>query len=108
MNKSIEKCDDRGNLIYCKNSGGEEYWYEWDKNGDMTYYKNPDGYEYWFNVYKCCSLAYLKNCFGVEFWYKIESFGKERIEITKQEFDRIKEKEFLSRELVSIFELMEL
>lgn len=108
MSKEIEKHDKRGNLIYYKTSSGCEYWYEWDKNGDIIYYKNPDGYEYWFNVYKNCSLVYLKNYVGAEFWYKIESFGEERIKITEQEFDRIKEKEFLSRESVSIFELMEL
>ncbi len=104
----ITKHDHRDNLIYRKSTCGKEYWYEWNDDGDVTYYKNPDGYEYWFFVYKDCSLAYLKNYDGIEFWYKIERFGVERVKITKQEFEKIREKGFLSREKVSRFELMEI
>ena len=89
MVEEISRYDDRGNLIHYKHSDGFEYWREFDENNNRNYYKNSN---------------------GCELWFKWED--GERIEITQQEFKQIKrnkrQKEFLSREPVSRFELMEI
>lgn len=108
MSELIEKFNDRGYLIYSKHPNGKESWIEYDKNDAITCIKNTEGYEYHLNVYEGHSLVYLKNSKGIEFWYKLNSIEERRIPITRQEFEKIKEQEFLSREEVSIFELMDL
>ena len=88
--KEIIEHDDNGYVIYCKYSGGDETWWEYDENED---------------------LVNLENTMGYECWWKYDEKGKQ-IEITKQEFEKIKlkkeQKEFLSRKPISKFELMEI
>ena len=82
-----KRYDYRGNLIYIKSSYfGYEAWREYDENDRLIHYKNT---------------------FDKEGWYKYNEYGK-CIKITKQEYKKIKEKEYLSRKKVSRFELMEI
>lgn len=111
MSEEIDKHDDKGNLAYHKDSAGCEYWWEYNDNGNMIHGKNSNGYEIWQEFDERHRVIYFKNCRNYEIWYKHNNFGK-KIEITKQEFEEIKrikaEKEFLSREPIPRFELIEL
>ncbi len=90
MSEIIRKYDEKGHLIYFKDEDGFEEWRKWDDNKYLIYYKLSDDYEY---------------------WYMYSDLGR-RIEITEQEFKNIefrkREKEYLSREKVSRFEIMEI
>ena len=87
MNKEIRQLDEKGNCIYLKTSKGEEVRYEYDERNRRIYFNNiTHGWKHWFK----------------------HNENNEKIVITQQEFEQIKEKEFLSREEISIFELMEL
>lgn len=39
--------DDKGNLVYTKNSDGEEEWFKYDSGNKEIYYKNSNDYERW-------------------------------------------------------------
>ncbi len=106
MSKKIEKLDGRGNLIYFKNAEGKEYWYEYDDNDNEIHYKNSVGLEYWCEYNEHNKLIHYKDDGGEEH-FKWDDLGNQ-IEITKQEFEQIKEIEFLSREPVMRFELMDI
>ena len=93
--KIIQKCDSRGNLIYYRGyyrGYGEQYeiWREYDDKNRVIYHKGS---------------------FGWIVYYRYNEEGK-AVVITKKEFEQIKrgkeQKEFLSREEVSRFELMDL
>ena len=90
VSKEIARYDENGNLIYFKTTSGFESWREYDDQGNEIYYKNST---------------------GAEFWYKIVGHRK-RVEITKYEFEQIKRdkeyKEFINREPISKFELMDI
>ena len=90
MSETIKKYDEKGNFIYTKYPNGHEYWYEYDENDKCIYRKDYD---------------------RKENWWKFDKNGN-RKEITEQEKVerkfRKQEKEFLSRESVMRFELMEL
>ncbi len=84
------KYDDRGNLIYSKDSMGFESWREYDENNRKIHWKHSDGSECW---YKCdknnhCTII-------IEQEYKELKFRRE-------------EKEYNSRTKCSRFELMEI
>ena len=85
-NKEIEELDHRGNWTYYKSSYGFESWREYDENNKLIYFKNTNDFEYW--------LKYDEN--------------NQKIEITKQEFENIKIREYMSRTKCSRFELMEI
>ena len=89
----IVEYDDRGNLIYYKNLTDYEYWQGYDENNNLIYFKDS-----------ICGESSL------EYYYKWEDDKK--IRITQQEFEQIKKdkeyKEFISREEVSIFELLDI
>ncbi len=114
MNEKIEKRDERGNLIYYKVKG-LEYWSEYDENNKEISCRNVDGnsYQYEYDEYSRIIhyQAINKNGEKVEAWYKYDKYER-RTTATKEEFEQIKkeeeQKEFLSREPVMRFELMEL
>ncbi len=111
MSKVIEKKDDRGNLIYHKDSNGTEYWWDHDKSNNMIHGKNSKGCEIWQGWDERNRRIYYKTDTGYEQWYKYDEEGRE-IDITelklKERGLREQEKEFLNRESVPRFELMEL
>ncbi len=111
MSKRIREYDENNNLIYYKDSSGYEEWYKFDKNNNRIYYKNSSG-ELWWKYDENNNLVYSKRSFGGEMWYKYCYKNKQRISITKQEFNEIefrkKEKEYLSRKKCSRFEIMEI
>ena len=45
-NGSVYKYDTNGNIIYFKNSDGNEYWHEYDANGKLIHYKDTKGREW--------------------------------------------------------------
>jgi len=106
MDEEIKEFDERGNGIHYKNSYGEEYWYKYDENNNLIHYKNSYGYEYWYNYDENNNIIHCKYSEGDEHWYKYENNNK--IEITKKEFYKLKEQEFLNREYCSRFELMDI
>ena len=65
-NGSVYKYDANGNVIYYKNSDGDEAWSEYDKNGNMIHFKNSDGYEQWFEYDTNGNCIYFKDSDGVE------------------------------------------
>ena len=105
MNKKYDK---NNNLIYQTDSSNGEYWYKYNENNNLIYLKTSSGYE--------CQKEYNKNKKYLELWkypnksenyYKIDNKRK-KIEITKQEFENIKIKEYNSRTKCSRFELMDI
>lgn len=91
ISEGIKEYDDRGNLTYWKTFNGYIYeeWREYDENDNKIY----------------CNEN------GTEFWFKYDEIGR-KWRITKKEFEKIKsereEREFLSREPIPRFEIMEL
>ncbi len=79
MSEEKEKYDERGNLVYYRGPLGMEQWKEYNEDNMCIHYKNSDGREYWVR-------------------YTAE--GKTIVTHSKEE-------EFLSREEVSRFKLME-
>ena len=88
MSKYINEYDDRGSLIYYKDSNtGYEYWNRFDGNNRQIHYRNNIGDELFFK--------YIDN---------------KQIEITKQEFEQIKiiNNFYLNNSKISRFELMDI
>jgi len=86
MSKITKEYDERGNCIHQKYFYGFEQWTEYDENNNLIHIKNSDEFEEWY--------GYDKN--------------NKQIKITKQEFEKIKEQEFLGRKYCSRFELMDI
>ena len=107
MSDIIEKYDDRGNVIYFKGSGGNEDQYKYEENKNLIYFKNSNGYESWREYDENNNEIHFKNSNGWEYWHKYDE-NNERIEITEQEFENIKIREYLSRKKVSRFELIDI
>ncbi len=111
MSGDIDKHDDRGRLIYHKSPDGFEVWWERDENDNVIYGKNSNGYEIWQEFDEKNRKIYYKDCYGVEGAWRYNKNGRE-IKLTERELEEIKfrrqEQEFLSREEVSRFELVEL
>ena len=111
--KKIKKYDDKGNLIYKKYSNSHEYWYKYDENNNCVYYKNSlgSGYENWQKYDENNNIIHYKSSNGTESWCKYDKKGR-TIYITEKEYKEIEfrkwEKEYLSREKCSRFELMEI
>lgn len=83
---------------------------EYDEDNNLIHWKRSDGYEEWHEYDENNNCVHSKNSYGYEHWHKWEN--NKYIDITQQEFEQIKyrkiEKEFLSREEISIFELMDI
>ena len=120
MSKEIEEYDEKGNLIYRKYSDdGDEYWYRYDENNNLLHINIFKGCE----CFHQCSYEYDENN-NLIHWKSLDSDGdsaeyfmkydenNEKIDITQKEFEQIKarkaEHEFLNREEITRFELMEL
>ncbi len=107
MSEEIEKYDENNNLIYYKNSLGDEFWREYDKNNNIIYYKDSNDMEYFKKYDENNNCIYYKNFDGKEHWYKYNNKNSPT-RITKQEYEKIIEKEYLSRIKCSRFELIEI
>ena len=106
-NKEIKEYDERGNLIYYKNSLGTEVWREYNENNKVIYSKDSCGFKVWTGYNENNKLIYSKDSLGSEYFYKYEN--NKRIGINRQEFERIKkEQEFLNREYCSRFDIMDI
>jgi len=83
---------------------------KYDKNGNLIYYKAPNGLGIWQDYDENNNKIHYKTSGGYESWYKFEE--SKRIEITKKEFDYIKfkeeEKEYLTRDKYSRFEILDI
>jgi len=64
----VEEYDKNNNLMYHKNSIGDECWREYDKNNNLIHYKDSDGDEYWREYDKNNNLIHYKNSDGFEYW----------------------------------------
>ncbi len=111
MSKEIKEYDEKGNLIYEKDSSGFEKWRKFDENNNRIYFKNSKGYDYWSEYDENNNEIYWKDSDGIEDWKKVGEFGY-CIGITEQEYNDIKfrkkEKEYNSRTKCSRFELMDI
>jgi YD repeat-containing protein len=49
--EELREYDQNGNLIYCKDSDGFEWWRKYDGRGNIIYYCTSDGYgfEEWYD-----------------------------------------------------------
>ncbi len=118
MNKEIYEHDKKGNLIHYRWGDGYECWREFDENSNVIYRKDSDGHECWKKFDENNKIIYRKRIgykrigynpktgksFENENWYKYDKNGN-KIDITKE---KLEEREYLSREKVSRFELMEI
>jgi len=105
-----EKYDERGNLIYAKNSLGYECWKEYDKKNNCIYYKNNHGCESWQEYDERGNCTYLKDSGGNEYYYKYNE-NNNGIKISQKEFEKIKRKkyrEIVNNSKISRFELMDI
>ncbi len=128
--------DNNGNLVHLKNSKDYEVWWEFDENNDLIYSKHVNGimvaeYErssvsglynktHWINTYgdeywqkwdDANRLMLSSSSTGdLDVWFKYDD-EREFTEIEEEEYKQIKkdgkEREFLSREEVPRFNLME-
>ena len=93
-------------LEYEQDDLGNEYWY---KDGNEVRYKSNDGVECWFEYDKNNNLIHHKISDGREFFYKYkERIEYDKIEISKQEFQRMMERKEEYASVESRFEIMEL
>ena len=74
----------------------------YDENNNLIYRKYPNNFEYKYNENN--KMIYQKNSNGYEIWYKYDKKNR-AIMITEKEYNEI---EYLSREKVSRFELMDI
>ena len=90
MGKEKRKYDDKNNLIYYRRYNDYKCWKEDDEDNNLIYYKNTSGLEWW------AKYDELKN----------------KIDITKQEYNEIKfrgkGKKYLNRVEIDRFELIDL
>ena len=47
--KIVRKFNDEGNLIYFKDSKGNEIWREYDNKDNLIHSKDSKGYESWYD-----------------------------------------------------------
>ncbi len=84
---------------------------KYDENNNLIYFKDVDGFEEWRKFDDNRYLIYHKLYYDYENWYMYSDLGR-RIEIKEKEYKNIefrkKEKEYLSREKCTRFELMEI
>ncbi len=133
MSNEIREFDGNNNRIYYKSSIGAGEWWEYDKDNNKIYYnrgnkyknwwkynKNNDviyylellcdddlWYESWFKYNYEANIGYKKDSGGKESWYRI--LPNRIIEsISKKEYEKYEEKEYLSRKKCSRFEIMEI
>lgn len=65
---SSVKYDNKGRIIYCQNSCGEDIWYGYDKNGFINHCKKSSGYEEWFDYDDDGNIIHYKNTNNIEEW----------------------------------------
>ncbi len=111
MGKAIKEYDDRGNLVYNKDTYDNEFWWKYDENDNEIYYKSSDGNGYWKEYNKNNKIIHFKTFFGDEIWWKYDESDIASY-ITEKEYKEIefrkKEKEYLSRKKCSRFEIMDI
>ena len=109
--KVMKEYDKNNNLIYFKNIFGFERWYKYDENNNKIHYKNSNNEEYWIEYDKNNRRIHYRDTSNIEKWYEYNKNG-DKIDITKEKLEYIefrkKEREYLSREKVSRFELMDI
>lgn len=106
MSEIIRELDKNNNCIHYKDPDGHEEWCEYDEKNNIIHIKDSRGYESWAEFNENNKIIHSRNSQGKIWWGKYEN--EHQIEITEQEFKQIKEQEFLSREPIPRFELMEL
>ena len=85
----IEECDWRGNVVFTA-SGKYENRYRYDKNNNLIYHKNSYGSVDLWKYDDNSNLIYWKPHYSNAHWYEYDEKGKQ-IEITKEEFEKMKE-----------------
>lgn len=99
----MRKYDSKGNVIYEINSTCE-HWLKYDENNNEIYWRRSDGHERWQEYDENNRVIYGRTKSGYEWWNEYDMLGN-RIDIPKEV---IVEREFLSRKLISRFELMDI
>jgi len=76
MSDTIKR-DERGNVIYGRDSDGFEYWYEYDENNNVTHFRDSGDYEEWCEYDENTHLTYhhFRNSDGYECWYEYDAKG---------------------------------
>jgi len=64
MSEIIERYDEKGNIIYRRDSEGHECWYEYDENNNCTHYRDSGGYEYWREYDERGNVTYYRDSGG--------------------------------------------
>ncbi len=82
-----------------------KFWHIYSKDEDgITYAKRFDGFETWDKYDEKGRIIYRKNSEGEEYWWRYNKEGNISL-ITKEKYDEL---EYLNRERVSRFEIMDI
>lgn len=74
---SVEEYDAGGNILYKKDSKGNEYWYEYDAEENKIHGKRSDGDEWWSEYDDKGNEIHVKWADGDELWYEYDGKGNE-------------------------------
>jgi len=58
--------DKDGNISYCCDSYGFEWWSEYDEKGNATHFRDSDGFEWWAEYDKDGNETYYRDSDGLE------------------------------------------
>jgi YD repeat-containing protein len=61
--------DEKNNLIYFRNSLGDEWWQEYDANGNAIYFRTVYGYESWTEFDENNKMLHFRDTDGKQYWY---------------------------------------
>ena len=75
--KDVKKYNDKENLIYSKDSDGNEIWYGYHINGKVAviHSKNKSGYEEWYSYDSKGNELHVKYSDGIECWNEYDERG---------------------------------
>jgi len=69
--------DKNGNLIYQKDSNGNEWWYDYDSHNNLIHLKTSYGYEEWYEYDSHNNMIHAKDSNGDEAWYDYDSHNNQ-------------------------------
>ncbi len=76
----IKKYDKNNNLIYFKDSKGDELWQEYDENNNMIHHKDSNGFEKWCKYdYDGTNMTLLKSSQGYSIEYIYDKNGNKTL-----------------------------
>jgi len=77
VSEIIERFDEMGNVIYYRDSEGNEEWREYDEKNNVTHYRDSDngGCEEWYEYDEDGNCTHYRNREGFEIWREFDAKG---------------------------------